>query len=99
MPAYRFYEKVRVTSAQPELESIRGKTGAVLGIARTPHPPQYTVYVYRDNECWIIPENGLEATGEFDHRDNFYDEGRIQVSVDQQGEGRSKKECMRHRSD
>ena len=87
-PRFQFYEKVRLASSKPELAEIHGAIGAVLG--RAEHEDgsfSYGVYIYRDEICWSIAEEDLEATGDFDSRETFYDGTSIRVHVDEQGQG------------
>lgn len=87
-PKFQFYGKVRVASNNPELAEIGGEIGAILGIAENDDGSfGYAVFIYRDEICLNIAEDDLEATGEFDRRETFYDDSSIRVRVDELGQG------------
>ncbi len=89
-PKFQFYEIVRVASSDLELTEIQGEIGAVLGMSEHENKDgkfNYGVHIYRDEICWDIPEDDLEATGVFSCREEFYDDTSIRVRVDEQGRG------------
>lgn len=84
---FAFYERVRITGAHAELDSIRGELAAVLGRAKNHLETSYAISVYSTGECWDVNESDLEPTGEFDRRETFYSGESIRVSVDPDGTG------------
>lgn len=86
---FRFYEKVRVSSADPSKAGINGELGAVLGMAQDDDGAwSYSVSIYSTGICWNCLENELVATGEYDRRETFYTGDSVQVAVDKKGGGR-----------
>lgn len=82
---YGWYERVRVTSSDPEKAEIDGKLGAILGKAQDEDGRwSYGVFLYDLQVVWTCQEDELDATGEFDQRESFYSGESIRVS--QRGE-------------
>jgi hypothetical protein len=87
-PRFKFYEVVRVSSGDPELDEINGEVGAILGRAELPGGGfEYGVFVYRDEICWTVAEADLVTTGVVKSRESFYDGSSIRVRVDVKGKG------------
>ena len=87
-PRFQFYEIVRVASGNATLATIHGETGAILGMAEHDDGAYgYAVFIYRDQICWSIDEEDLEATGRFSSREAFYDGTSVRVRVDEHGRG------------
>ena len=87
-PKYQFYERVRISSKDPELTEVDGELGAVLGKSQNQAGSWfYTVFVYRTSICWVLPQGELERTGEFDRRETFFDGASLNVQVDEEGHG------------
>lgn len=79
---FAFYEIVRVQSNQKNLVSVNGLTGAILGMAQNAAGQwNYAVSIYALEECWNINESDLEATGEYDRREAFYDGEQLKLYV------------------
>jgi hypothetical protein len=82
---FGWYEKVRVTSADPAKAPVRGELGAILGKAQSEDGRwSYGVFVYSVNEVWSCWEDELAPTGAFDVRESFY--GGESIRVGQHGE-------------
>ena len=78
---FDWYERVRVTTADPVKAAIVGKLGAVLGKARGDDGRwSYGVFVYDDQVVWSCWEDELVATGEFDRRESFDSGESVRVS-------------------
>ncbi len=87
-PKFQFFEIVRVTGDAPDLAEVRGEYGAIVG--RADHEDgtySYGVFIYREERCWQIEENALEATGQHTDRAALYDGTSIRVRVDKDGRG------------
>ena len=90
-PKFEFYEKVKVCSDDPQKSEVRGELGAIVGrVQRESGDWYYAVHVYKTSEGWDFYESELEATGEFDVRETFYDGETVRVAVDERGHGRLK---------
>jgi len=83
---FDFYERVRIVGESPSLDPVRGERAAVLGRAVGDDGPGYAVFVYSTEECWDVAEADLEPTGEFDHRETFYDDSRASLRISTGGE-------------
>lgn len=82
---FAWYEKVRVTTADPAKVTIHGKLGAILGKAEADDGRwSYGVFVYDERIVWCCWEDELNHTGEFDKRESFFSGESIRVS--QRGE-------------
>ena len=82
-PKLEFFEKVRISTQNPEKTSIDGGLGAVLGRAQNESGSWvYSVHVYAAGESWFLEEGELQSTGEFDDAGNFYDGSNIRVPAD-----------------
>ncbi|HEX5793866.1 MAG TPA: Imm31 family immunity protein [Rheinheimera sp.] len=87
-PKFKFFEKVIVSSDEPSLKTINGRSGAILGISEdSGHGFSYSAHIYEYGEVWVVMESDLEPTGEFDSREAFYDGYSVQVGVDAKGRG------------
>lgn len=85
---FEFFEKVRIVTRSGTKQSVNGAIGAVLGKVQDEGGIwYYAVHVYGDNRGWDFVEDELEATGEFDKRESFYDGSSIRVRVDSKGRG------------
>jgi hypothetical protein len=82
---FAFDEVVRVVSDDPELASINGERGVVLGRGEDASAPVYGVFIYRDEEVWSVAERDLEPTGAFDPREK--PTHALRVRVDEHGRG------------
>jgi hypothetical protein len=86
---FKFYEKVRISSAAPAKAKVIGELGAVLGMAQGEDGRwSYAVSIYSTGISWSCWENELVPTGEFDRRETFYSGDSVQVAVDKKGRGR-----------
>lgn len=82
---FAFDEVVCVVSDDPELASINGERGVVLGRGEDASVPIYGVFIYRDEEVWSVEERDLEPTGAFDPREK--PTHALRVRVDEYGRG------------
>lgn len=75
MAASRFdwYERVRISTAEPAKTVINDHLGAVLGKAEDENGCwSYGVYVYQQRRVWLCREDELVSTGEFDRRESLF---------------------------
>lgn len=87
-PKFQFYEIVRVVSRNDELTEIQGQRGAILGMSEdVDNTVRYGVFIFRDEICWNLDEDDLEAADECARREDFYDGTSIHVQVDEEGRG------------
>jgi hypothetical protein len=78
---FGWYEKIRVTSADPTKASINGELGAVLGKAQGDDGRwSYSVFIYNVGIVWSCWEEELVSTGEFAQRESFFTGESIRVS-------------------
>jgi len=84
-PELEYFEVVRVeprSDARPELEALRGRVGAVLGIsAEEGEPRAYAVCLDGMDGTWMIQASDLSSTGEVRQRQDYYDGTSLRVSV------------------
>lgn len=86
---YNYYEVVEVISEKPENAEAVGLKGAILGMAEEEGIWSYSVYLFDKNESWSFNESDLESTGQFKHKEDFYDGEIVHVITDPEtGEGK-----------
>ncbi len=82
-PQFDFYEKVRVTSANPDLADIHGMLSAVLGRTQNDDGSWgYAIHVYDRPTTYSVAESDLIPTGDHAQRSDFYSGDSIRVSRD-----------------
>ncbi|MEO1615272.1 MAG: hypothetical protein AAFV88_05445 [Planctomycetota bacterium] len=82
-PRFGFYEKVRVTTANPDLADIHGMLSAVLGRAQNDDGSWgYAIHVYERSTTYSVAESELTSTGDHALRSDFYSGDSIRVSRD-----------------
>jgi hypothetical protein len=78
---FDWYERVRVTTADPAKAAVDRKLGAVIGKTQGDDGRwSYGVFVYDHQTVWSCWEDELVPTGEFDRRESFYSGESIRVS-------------------
>lgn len=85
--AFEFFQEVRIAPrphADHELNKLRGRLGAVLGISREPGQPSASYAVAIDGlaAVWSLDPDDLVATGKLRSRSDYYDGVSMRVGPD-----------------
>jgi Immunity protein 31 len=78
---FNFYEKVVIKSTDPAKAEINGRIGAVLGrVCGDDGIWSYAISMYYSGICWYCWDDELQATGESDRYESFFDGSSVRVS-------------------